>query len=60
MAGQELARAIELQRSLFQEFSGAQTPAEFRSIYSRFLRQFMPPADVQFQRVDAGVSTPNG
>ena len=54
MASQELARAIELQRSLFQEFSAAQTPAEFRSIYSRFLRQFMPAADVQFQRVDAG------
>jgi monoterpene epsilon-lactone hydrolase len=54
MASQELARAIELQRLLFQEFIAAQTPAEFRSIYSRFLRQFMPPADVQFQRVDAG------
>jgi epsilon-lactone hydrolase len=54
MASQELARAIELQRSLFQEFAAAQTPAEFRSIYSRFLRQFVPAADVQFQRVDAG------
>jgi epsilon-lactone hydrolase len=54
MASKELARAIELHQSLLQEFGSAQTPPEFRAIYSRFLRQFTPPADVRFERVDAG------
>lgn len=54
MASKELERAIELQRSLFQEFSAAQTPEEFRSIYGRFLEQFSPPADVEVQPVNAG------
>ena len=54
MASKELERAIELQRSLLQEFSAAQTPEEFRSIYSRFLGQFPPPADVEIQPVNAG------
>jgi epsilon-lactone hydrolase len=53
MASKELARAIELQKSLLQEFGAAQTPAEFRSIYSRFLGQFPPPADVKFESVNA-------
>ena len=54
MASKELERAIELQRSLLQEFSAAQTPEEFRSIYARFLGQFPPPADVEIQPVNAG------
>jgi epsilon-lactone hydrolase len=54
MASKELDRAIELQRSLLQEFAAAQTPAEFRAIYGRFLGQFPPPADVKIQSVDAG------
>jgi monoterpene epsilon-lactone hydrolase len=54
MASKELERAIELQRSLFQEFSTAETPEEFRSIYGRFLEQFPPPADVEVQPVNAG------
>jgi monoterpene epsilon-lactone hydrolase len=54
MASKELERAIELQRSVFQEFSAAQTPVEFRSIYSRFLEQFGPPSDVAIQPVNAG------
>lgn len=54
MASKELERAIELQRSLFQEFSAAQTPEEFRAIYGRFLEQFPPPADVEVQPVNAG------
>src|SRR5262245_42496179 len=54
MASKELQRAIELQRSLLQQFSEAQTPEEFRSIYSRFFGQFPPPADVDIQPVRAG------
>ena len=54
MASKELERAIELQRSLFQEFSTAQTPAEFRTIYERFMGKFPPPADVKIQPVNAG------
>jgi epsilon-lactone hydrolase len=54
MASKELDRAIELQRSLSQEFAAAQTPAEFRAIYGRFLGQFPPPADVKIQSVNAG------
>jgi epsilon-lactone hydrolase len=54
MASKELARAIELQRSLLQEFGAAQTPEEFRSIYDRFLGQFPPPADVEVRPVNAG------
>lgn len=54
MASKELERAIELQRSLLQQFSAAQTPEEFRSIYSRFMGQFPPPADVDIQPVNAG------
>jgi acetyl esterase/lipase len=54
MASMELERAIELQRSLLQEFSAATTPEEFRSIYDRFQAQFPPPADVKFQPVNAG------
>jgi monoterpene epsilon-lactone hydrolase len=54
MASNELARAIDLERSLLQEFSAAQTPEEFRSIYGRFLGQFQPPADVEIQPVKAG------
>jgi epsilon-lactone hydrolase len=54
MASKELERAIELQRSLLQEFSAAQTPEEFRSIYGRFMGQFPPPADVEIQPVNAG------
>jgi epsilon-lactone hydrolase len=54
MVSKELERAIELQRSVFQEFSAAQTPVEFRSIYSRFLEQFGPPSDVAIQPVNAG------
>jgi epsilon-lactone hydrolase len=54
MASKELERAIDLQRSLLQEFGAAQTPEEFRSIYGRFLGQFRPPADVEIRPVDAG------
>jgi monoterpene epsilon-lactone hydrolase len=54
MASKELERAIELQRSVFQEFSAAQKQVEFRSIYSRFLEQFGPPSDVAIQPVNAG------
>jgi monoterpene epsilon-lactone hydrolase len=54
MASKELERAIELQRSLLQEFSAAQTPEEFRTIYERFLGQFPPPTDVEIQPVNAG------
>jgi monoterpene epsilon-lactone hydrolase len=54
MASKELGRAIELQRSLLQAFSAAQTPEEFRSIYGRFLGQFPLPADVKIQPVNAG------
>lgn len=54
MPSKELERAIELQRSLLQDFGAAQTPEEFRSIYSRFLGQFLPSADVEIQPVNAG------
>ena len=54
MASKELERAIELQRSLLQEFGAAQTPEEFRSIYGRFMGQFPPPADVEIKPVNAG------
>jgi epsilon-lactone hydrolase len=53
MASKELTRAIELHRSLFQEFAAAQTPDQFRSIYGRFQAQFPPPADVTFRPVNA-------
>jgi monoterpene epsilon-lactone hydrolase len=54
MASKELERAIELQRSLFQEFGTAQTPEEFRRIYDRFMGQFPPPADLKIQPVNTG------
>jgi acetyl esterase/lipase len=54
MASKELERAIELQRSLFQEFSAAETPVEFRAIYARFQAQFPPPHDVKIEPVNAG------
>jgi epsilon-lactone hydrolase len=53
MASKELTRAIELHRSLFQEFAAAQTPDQFRSIYGRFQAQFPPPADMTFRPVNA-------
>jgi monoterpene epsilon-lactone hydrolase len=54
MASKELEQAIELQRSLLSDFGAAQTPEEFRAIYSRFLRQFPAPPGAQFERVTAG------
>jgi epsilon-lactone hydrolase len=54
MASKELERAIELQRSLFQEFGTAQTPEEFRRIYDRFMERFPPPADLKIQPVNTG------
>jgi len=54
MASPELQRAIELQRSLLGEFGAAQTPAEFRAIYGRFMGQFPPAADVEVRVENAG------
>jgi monoterpene epsilon-lactone hydrolase len=54
MASKELERAIELQRSLLTEFGAAETPEQFRAIYSRFLGQFTAPPGVQFEPVNAG------
>jgi epsilon-lactone hydrolase len=54
MASKELQRAIELQQSLLTEFGAAETPEQFRAIYSRFLRQFRPPPGTQFEAERAG------
>jgi acetyl esterase/lipase len=54
MATPELDRAIALQGALLQEFGGGQTPQDFRSIYSRFMGQFSPPADVEIRPATAG------
>lgn len=53
MPSPQLAQAIEAQRKLAQEMGTAQTPQEFREIYSRFMGQFPIPKDVKIESVDA-------
>src|SRR3712207_1184232 len=56
MASPELARAIEAQQAILQEFGGAQTPEEFRVLYRKFCIEHaceLPP-DIKTETVNAG------